>query len=109
MVDLYILDGTTPKRIYDEYAWNKWHEANSNVVAREKVGDMLVATGFLGFNLERYGGPPRLFSSLILDRGKRCYGKNSATWDEAVACHDRAVEMAENGLIGLALLKHGPG
>ena len=81
-------------------------------MASEKIGDVEVETIFLGFNLERHGGPPRLFSSMIMERTTtalrvRWIGKNSATWDEAVACHDRAVEMAEAGLIGLALLKPG--
>jgi hypothetical protein len=113
MDDLYILDGTIPQRIYDEDEWHRWHDANSNVVASEKVGDVEVETLFLGFNLERHGGPPRLFSSMIIERATtemrvRWIGKNAATWDEAVACHDRAVEIAEAGLVGLALLKRAP-
>lgn len=41
-------------------------------------------------------------SSMVLERKSGCYTEISATWDKAVASHQRAVEMAEAGLIGLA-------
>jgi hypothetical protein len=30
--------------------WIRWHEVDKNIVAREKIGNLEVVTGFLGLN-----------------------------------------------------------
>jgi len=93
----WILEGRQPVEV-EMFVWARWFENVENrVVMRtyDEDGGLLVSTVFLGIDhgfVE--GGPPLLFETMIM-RGSE-YGRQerTATWDEAVDAHARALGVA---------------
>jgi len=79
--------------------WAKTMELGSRRVAETITKYARVSTVFLGLD-HRFGGggPPILFETMIFglrsDHAYQDYQERCCTWDEAIAQHARAVEVA---------------
>lgn len=95
MSDRYILDATgTPVPEPDLITWAKWLEGAERHVDATTVGDARVSTVFLGLDHSFGHGPPLLFETMIFGGPHDQYQERYPTRDEAVAGHQRAVELA---------------
>jgi hypothetical protein len=97
MSQYYILDGHQPVPA-DLMAWALWFGEADRKVAMTDIDGVKVSTVFLGIDHSFTGGPPELFETLVFGLDDdRC--DRYATWDEAVAGHERIVAA----LVGQAL------
>jgi hypothetical protein len=95
MSDRYILDNShRPVPCEDLRTWARWMETADRVVAKTTVREGLdVSTVFLGLD-HRFGpGTPLLFETMVFRDGDGGDEERYATWDEAVAGHQRLVEL----------------
>ena len=104
----YKLDGKNPVPCQEVREWSRWFETAERVVKQEDVGPFFVSTVFLGID-HRFGGggQPLVFESAVFTRetvqlwGKTRPGlcdyamERTATWDEALEAHARAVAWAK--------------
>jgi len=98
MTDFYILDDDHNLIPADVMTWGRWFEnADNRIVAKTKIGGIVVSTVCLGIDHNFMGsGPPLLFETMIFDGdgGGDCW--RCSTWQEAEAQHARVVaEVAE--------------
>lgn len=96
----YILEGHEPVPAEDKIAWSIWFETADRVVQQDRVGSIAVSTVFLALD-PRLGfgnGPPRLFETMVLDRGEIAVQKRYVTWDQAVHGHKVAMRYARRRL-----------
>lgn len=99
MSDLYILDEHhNPIPEPDPIRWAEWFEKGERVVRRESVGPYFISTVFLGMdhNMWHPDHHPLLYETMVFDANGSANGEmdiqeRCATWDEAVAQHDRIV------------------
>lgn len=93
----YILDGHEPKAV-DLMTWARWFETANRLVAKADLpGDVSVSTVFLGLNHNfSPSGPPLIFETMIFGGEHDQYHERYATWDDAVAGHERAVALASS-------------
>lgn len=97
----YVLDGKTPVPEPDGYRWYRWFRSTDRRVATTDVGDVVVATAFIGVDC-RYDddavGPPLLFETIVFGGKLHHVVAHYATWDEAEAGHAAMVaRVAEEG------------
>lgn len=91
--DKYILNGHEAMPA-DLMTWAKWYETADRHVARTEREDVCVSTVFLGID-HRFGdGPPLIFETMIFGGPNAEYQDRCSTWDEAVAMHERACQLA---------------
>jgi hypothetical protein len=90
------LEGHEPVQCADVLEWGKWFETADRHVKQEMIGDIRVSTVFLGLD-HSFGddGPPILFETMIFGGTHNEYQDRCATWDEAVAMHERAVALVK--------------
>lgn len=101
----YLLDKDhNPYPVEDPIEWAKGFEPERKRVAENTVGQFWISTVFLGLD-HNYGedGPPLLFETMAFpiredDRLIEDYCERYATWDEAVAGHNRAVTLYQSKL-----------
>ena len=77
--------------------WARWFERSNRRVDSTEVGQYRVSTVFLGLD-HSFGGPaPLLFETMIfpLESMSEEFCQRYATWEEAVAGHQEAVERAK--------------
>jgi hypothetical protein len=94
----YILDGHTPVRCDDLYAWGRWLETarESRIVARTTVREGVdVSTVFLGLDHRFDDGPPLLFETMVFRNGNGDEEERYSTWDEAVTGHKAMVARVQ--------------
>ncbi len=90
----YILDGKTPKPVYDILEWGKWYGTANRIVKQTQIGDVKVSTVFLGLDHELFEGVPFLFETMIFSNDENDgYQKRYTTWEEAEAGHQKAIEL----------------
>lgn len=97
MTDRYILDDDgTPVIEPDLFKWGRWFEHADRIINRTMVEDVRVSTLFLGLDQSsEFGGDsPILFETRIFGGPHDQYQEQYATRDEALAGHQRAVELA---------------
>ncbi len=93
----YVLVDKTPMPCEDLDTWAKWFESAERRVGLTEVGKRSVSTVFLGLDHSFGDGPPKLFETMIFDeQGKEIWCQRASTWDEAEACHRRAIIWATN-------------
>lgn len=94
----YILVDRVPTPEPDLLKWGKWMEGAERHIAKTEVKDIRVSTVFLGLN-HCFGGegPPLVFETMIFGGEHHDYQERCSTWEEAVAMHDQAVELAKQG------------
>jgi hypothetical protein len=90
----YTLAGHEPVPEPDLERWARWFEQDQRIVARTELGGRTVCTVFLGMDHNFCSvGPPLLFETMIFGLpDDEEYQERCATWDEALAQHQRAVE-----------------
>ena len=98
--DKYILDGKIAIPEADLFVWGQCFEKANRRVARDKIGQAVVSTVFLGLD-HNHGaaGGPLLFETMILFDG--CideYCERYATWFDAEDGHKRACEVARKAI-----------
>lgn len=92
---MYILKGKTPVEVYDVLEWAAWFETADRIVKQtELADDVRISTVFLGLD-HGFGGPPKLFETMVFggwdDGNQWRYG----TWKEAEAGHEQAVNRCK--------------
>lgn len=94
--DKYILVGNVPAPEPDLMKWGRWLQTHSRHVMEEYVSEKVwVSTVFLGLDHNFWDdGPPVLFETRIFGGAHDQYQRRCCTWDEAVAMHAAAVELA---------------
>ena len=96
MDDKFILDadGKTPIPA-DLMTWAKWCESNPalKIVKQEEVHGVKVSTVFLSLDHSFGHGPPVLWETMIFGGEHDEYQERYSTYDDAVAGHQKAVEM----------------
>ena len=95
----YILEGQTPKLAPDIMEWTRWFEKADRHVGDTQVGKLRVSTVFLGLDHSFTGGTPILFETMIFGAEEE-YQERYATWQEAEAGHQLAVQIAEQKIKG---------
>lgn len=99
MSDKFILgpDGKTPVPC-DLMTWARFFQTNNDakIVKQETVNDARVSTVFLGLD-HRFGGdgPPILWETMIFGGKHDDYQERYSSYEDAVAGHAKAVELAE--------------
>ena len=94
MSELYILDEKgRPKPEPDAAKWGQWFETANRSVARDKIGDVVISTVFLGLNHAFVGGPPILWETMVFggpmdQEDDRCSGSR----EQAETMHNEMVE-----------------
>lgn len=89
----YILNGKIPVLEPDIMEWAKWYStANRHVKNDMLPGDIHVSTVFLGID-HGYNGEVLLFETMIFGGEHDHYQERYATWEEAEAGHQRAIEL----------------
>jgi hypothetical protein len=97
----YKLDGHNVVPIEDVFEWGKLMQSDDRVVAKDKVGDYLVSTVFLGIGYNFGDGKLNIFETMVF-KGDNCvslndYTRHYSTWDEAVEGHNAVVcELKDN-------------
>lgn len=94
MSDHWILDGKTPVKA-DLMTWARWLQNAERSVAKNKEGDVLVSTVFLGLD-HSFGPnePPLLFETMIFGGEHDQYQERCSTWEQAEAMHATACTLA---------------
>jgi len=82
----------------DLLTWARWIETASRIVARTKIGDVLVSTIFLGLDHNLVDGPPLIFETVIFGGEFDEKLDRYSTWEEAELGHRKYVEMVEASL-----------
>ena len=78
--------------------WGRWFRDTKNrSVARDKIGDVVISTVFLGVNHALRGGPPILWETMVFgcsmdQEVDRCSGSR----EQAEAMHNEMVERVCN-------------
>ena len=93
----YILDNSHRAVACEDLpTWAKWFETADRIVAKTTVRDGLdVSTVFLGLDHAFGDGPPLLFETMVFHDGDGREQDRYSTWDEAMAGHQRMVELME--------------
>jgi hypothetical protein len=93
-MNLYILVNRKPVKVTDIRTWGESFN-NDRIVAKTKIGDVLVSTVFLGIDHNHFGiGPPLLFETLVFNGPLDGSMGRYSTWDQAFAGHQRWVYKA---------------
>ncbi|MEW5857481.1 MAG: hypothetical protein AB1861_08875 [Cyanobacteriota bacterium] len=75
--------------------WAEFLAVFSNVrVAEDYVGNVRISTVFIGSNIH-LSNPPLVFETMIFNAGEN-YQIRYATWDEAIAGHQRILELVNS-------------
>ena len=93
----WVLDaGRKPVRA-ELQEWGRYFESNDRIVAKTgiSIGSVTVSTVFLGIDHGNGKGPPLLFETMIFGGKHDGWQDRCSTWDEAVAMHQRAVDLAQ--------------
>lgn len=89
----FILDGKTPYSVGFEQ-WAAWFASSDRAVAKtEFEAGVIVSTVFLGMNHALWSATPILFETMVFGGEHDSYRERYATWEEAEAGHQRAVEL----------------
>lgn len=78
----------------DLMTWAKWFEKTDNTVALDLVGESRVSTVFIGVDYG-FGGRQLWFETQVFGEHELVW--RYATWDEAVAGHNRIVAALKEG------------
>lgn len=85
-----------PERCDDLLTWGKWFQDANRQIVRSEIGDVTVSTVFLGLD---HGfvpdDPPVLFETMVFGGIADQYQERYQTRDEAIAGHERIVEMVK--------------
>jgi hypothetical protein len=88
-------DERRPVQVQSLVAWARWFQTADHHVAVTQVGDITVATVFLGIDHRVAGrGPPLLFETVCFSDGETVEGapfRRYVSWDDAEAGHATAV------------------
>lgn len=89
----YILENKVPVKIYDIEEWAVKSTVESRRVDETFISDVRISTVFLGLDHSFGEGEPLLFETMIFGGEHDDYQDRYSTWDEAVAGHERAVNL----------------
>lgn len=99
-MDYYILDGHTPVATTKE-KWEQWDRgpARDKVLKWDRIGNVLVSTTFVGL-IQRLVDPEDtqffMTMTLWLDNPMLERWARHATWDDALAGHEAAVQAVKD-------------
>jgi len=96
----YILgEDHVPERVHDVVTWGEaFGTMNRRVAFDEVAPGVTVSTVFLAIDHAMGFGPPELFETMVFDNDDDEEMERYATWDEAVAGHQRMVERVRERL-----------
>ena len=93
---MYILDDQNePVRVGSAMQWAHWLEKNLDrrQVARDKFGDIVVSTVFLGLDHSFGGGSPLLYETMIFGGAHDQYQTRCSTREQALEMHKEALRL----------------
>ena len=101
----YVLDGKTLVEVPDVLTWARWRAAHrfncqikDDYFGHKAIGEVRVSTIFLGVDhrieLVESARPPIVFETMIFGGAHDGYQDRCATYDEALAMHEKAVRLA---------------
>ncbi len=93
----YILNGHDPVPEPDLHKWAEWFEEAERHVAFNEIGCTTISTVFLGLDHSFGNGSPILFETLVFGGVFNGYMERYASWDEAVAGHERVLKSLRPG------------
>lgn len=88
MTDKYILKEHEAVQEPSLLKWGSWFETADRIVAKDKIGDVLVSTVFLGLDHSFGSGPPLIFETMVFGGEHNEDMDRYSTWDEAVRGHN---------------------
>jgi hypothetical protein len=88
----FILDGHEAVPC-DVMTWARWFEKANRQVARDVVGDVVISTVFIGFNLAFESTRLHLFETMIFGGKREGYTTRCATWRDAEVMHTDALAL----------------
>ena len=91
----YILDGKTPVVENDVIKWAEWFEKADRHVAENIIGEVVIATVFLGLGNNWGKGKPILFETMIFGGEHDGYRERYYAWEEAENGHEKAVKLVK--------------
>mgnify|MGYP001559975234 CR=1 FL=1 len=93
----YRLDGNIVTHVDDVMEWSRWFAKANRIIKRDVIDSVIISTVFLGID-HNFGdsGPPILFKTIIFGDDD-VEDHHYATYDEAVAGHERIVELTRRG------------
>lgn len=95
----YILDNDrNPVREPDIIKWGRWYETAGRHVAKDKIGDVMVSTVFLGIDHSYNGGTPVLYETMIFGGKHDQFQDRYTNQIAALAGHDQAVAKVRETL-----------
>jgi hypothetical protein len=93
--EYYRLDENHVAHPCDMDTWiQQFADPNIRRVAETRIGDFYVSTVFMGNDLGFRDEPPRIFETIVFRRSvwdDDRWRAHSATWEEALAMHERGV------------------
>lgn len=91
-------DKSVEKLPADTYPTDAAFGGADRVVGNDTVNDQRVSTVFLALDHSWNGGPPLLFETMIFDGPHDQYMRRYSTYDEALAGHNKVVEVLKLNL-----------
>lgn len=77
----------------DILKWGAWYSTAERHIGDDTIGNVRISTVFLGIDHQWMNGPPLLFESMVFGGEHDGYQERYHTRDEAIAGHQRLVEM----------------
>lgn len=107
----YILKDKIAYPCPDLEQWTNWMGENPSdrIVAKTRIGELMISTVFLGFDHNFLGGEPMLFETMIFDEGDEGdstpfegsehgffeHMKRDSSWADATVTHRKACESVK--------------
>jgi len=95
---LYVLEGQTPKPVYDVIEWAKYYETADRIVKQTMIKGISISTVFLGMDYGVLGIQPLLSETMVSGGAQDFYQKRYSTWEEAVEGHQQVCELVIESL-----------
>lgn len=97
MTDRFILDGLNVVPAKDLLTWVNWYVKENRTFRENQIGDTRIITVFHGVDIRlrelKPDLPPLLFQTIIYGRKHGGYQRRTSSAAEAIAQHERAVEL----------------
>lgn len=95
ILGLYVLENKVPRLAKTFKEWMISMEQSGRIVEQTKIGIVNISTVFLGADAS-LSKNPSLFETMIFGGVHDRYRAKYKTWDEAVAGHQKAIELVQN-------------
>lgn len=95
---LYVLKDKIPVVAETFEEWYEFINSEHRVIQQDNVDEIFVSTVFLGISVLFHSNNPMFFETMIFGREPDNYQERYNTYDEAVAGHQKALDMVKLSL-----------